>query len=579
MATETQTAGAAERPWLNMYPAGIDWRAPLEVAPLWENLDRAVARYPDHRLIDFLDRKFTYRQIGDLANRAARGFQDIGVGKGVHVGLFLPNCPQFTICYYGILKAGGTVVNYSPLYSEPELEYQIEDSQTDIMVTLNVEALYPKMHNLLSKTRLKKLVIGTLPEVLPFPKNLLYPLVKRKEISKVPHDDRHVRFAALTANGGDFAPVSVDPHADIAVLQYTGGTTGVSKGAMLTHANLMANIEQTFLWNTATEEGCDRYMAVLPFFHVFAMTAVMNLAIRSGAELIVHPRFVLDDVMRDIGRKKPTVFQGVPTMYNAMSNHPRIGTFDLTSIKACVSGGAPLPAEVKGQFESLAGGTVMEGYGLTESSPSATCNPLDGVNKTGSIGLPLPNTEIVIVDREDPHRVLGIGENGEICIAGPQVMKGYWNRPEATADTIIDGRLRTGDVGYMDEDGYTFIIDRMKDLILCGGFNVYPRHVEEAIYQHPSVAEVTVIGVPDDYRGESPKAFVALKEGAEPVDEAGLLAFLGDRLGKHQIPREIEFRDTLPKTMIGKLSKKELVEEERARYEAGKAADGDGAAS
>ena len=571
MATETDSA-APGKPWLKAYPEGVDWQAPLEIAPLWENLDGAVARFPDLNLLDFLDRKFTYSQIGDLVNRAAKGFQDIGVGKGVNVGLFLPNCPQFVVCYYGILKAGGTVVNYSPLYSEPELEYQIEDSHTDVMVTLNVEALYPKMASLLPKTRLRKLVIGTIAEVLPFPKSLLYPLVKRKEISKVPSDDRHVSFKDLTANGGDYAPVEVDPREDVAVLQYTGGTTGVSKGAMLTHANLMANVQQAYLWNTSMEEGKDVFMAVLPFFHVFAMTSVMNLSIRSGAEMIVHPRFVLDDVMRDIDKKKPTGFQGVPTMYNAMSNHPKIADFDLRSIKACISGGAPLPVEVKTQFEGLAGCTVMEGYGLTESAPSAACNPLEGVNKAGSIGMPLPHTEIVITDREDPLKILGIGEDGEICIKGPQVMRGYWNRPEATADTIVEGRLRTGDVGYMDEDGYTFIIDRMKDLILCGGFNVYPRHVEEAVYQHPSVEEVTVIGIPDDYRGESPKAFVKLKEGAEPVDEAGMIEFLKERLGKHEIPKEVEFRAELPKTLIGKLSKKELVQEEREKYEAQKAA-------
>lgn len=570
MATAAGTE-AAEKPWLAMYPKGVDWDAKIDIAPLWMNLDNAVSQFPDINLIDFLDRKFTYREIGDLVNRAAKGFQDMGVGKGVKVGLFLPNCPQYVICYYGVLKAGGTVVNYSPLYSEPELQHQIEDSHTDIMVTLNVEALYPKMRSLLPKTRLQKLVIGTIAEVLAFPKSLLYPLVKRKEISKVPKDDQHIWFKDLTSNNGDYAPVEVDPQEDVAVLQYTGGTTGISKGAMLTHANLMANTHQAYLWNTDLDEGNERMMAVLPFFHVFAMTSVMNLSIRTGAEMIVHPRFELEDVMKDIDKKKPTGFQGVPTMYNAMANHPKIAEFDLSSIKACISGGAPLPVEVKAQFEGLAKCTVMEGYGLTESSPSATCNPLEGLNKAGSIGLPLPNTEIIIVDREDPHKILGIKEDGEICIKGPQVMKGYWNRPEATADTIIDGRLRTGDVGYMDEDGYTFIIDRMKDLILCGGFNVYPRVVEEAIYQHPSVEEVTVIGIPDDYRGESPKAFVKLKDGAEAVDQAGMIAFLKDKLGKHEMPREVEFREELPKTLIGKLSKKELVEEERAKHEAKKA--------
>ncbi len=568
MAT-TEDAERASMPWLSMYPEAVDWNAEITDGALWENLDAAVARYPNQNLIDFLDRKYTFAQVGELVSRAARGFQDIGVGKGIKVGLFLPNCPQFVICYYAILKAGGTVVNYSPLYSEPELEYQVSDSHTDIMVTLNVEALYPKMLSLLPKTRLKKLVIGTIAEVLPFPKNLLYPLVKRKEISRIPRDDRHIRFKDIIANSGDYSPVDVDPQEDVAVLQYTGGTTGVSKGAMLTHANLLANAQQACLWNTDMDDGKERMMAVLPFFHVFAMTSVMNLSIAIGAEMIVHPRFDLEDAMRDISRKKPTAFQGVPTMYNAMANHPKISEFDLSSIKTCISGGAPLPVEVKAQFEGLAGCTVMEGYGLTESSPIATCNPLQGLNKAGSIGLPLPRTEIIIVDREDPRKILGVGEDGEICVKGPQVMKGYWNSPEATAETIVDGRLRTGDVGYMDEGGYIFIIDRMKDLILCSGFNVYPRRVEEACYEHPAVEEVTVIGIPDDHRGEAPKAFIRLKEGAEPIDETGMIAFLRDRLGKHEIPREVEFRAELPKTLIGKLSKKELVEEERAKHEAG----------
>ncbi|MCY4239978.1 MAG: long-chain fatty acid--CoA ligase [Rhodospirillaceae bacterium] len=570
MAT-TEDAERANMPWLLMYPEAVDWNAEITDGALWENLDAAVARYPNQNLIDFLDRKYTFAQVGELVSRAAKGFQDIGVGRGIKVGLFLPNCPQFVICYYAILKAGGTVVNYSPLYSEPELEYQVSDSHTDIMVTLNVEALYPKMRSLLPKTRLKKLVIGTIAEVLPFPKNLLYPLVKRKEISRIPRDDRHIWFKDIIANSGDYSPVDVDPQEDVAVLQYTGGTTGVSKGAMLTHANLLANVQQACLWNTDMDEGKERMMAVLPFFHVFAMTSVMNLSIARGAEMIVHPRFDLEDAMRDISRKKPTAFQGVPTMYNAMANHPKISEFDLSSIKTCISGGAPLPVEVKAQFEGLAGCTVMEGYGLTESSPIATCNPLQGLNKAGSIGLPLPRTEIIIVDRQNPHKVLGVGEDGEICVKGPQVMKGYWNSPEATAETIVDGRLRTGDVGYMDEGGYTFIIDRMKDLILCSGFNVYPRRVEEACYEHPAVEEVTVIGIPDDHRGEAPKAFIKLKEGAEPIDGTGMIAFLRDRLGKHEIPREVEFRAELPKTLIGKLSKKELVEEESVKHEASRA--------
>ena len=311
-------------------------------------------------------------------------------------------------------------------------------------------------------------------------------------------------------------------------------------------------------------------MGVLPFFHVFAMTVVMNMSVNIGAMIIMHPRFVLEDVLKDIPTKKPTFMPGVPTMYTAITNHPEINNIDLSSIRACMSGGAPLPIELKQRFEQLTGASLVEGYGLTESSPVATANPIGGVTKAGSIGLPMPATDIIITDREDPHKIMPLGESGEICIVGPQVMAGYWGRPEATEETMIDGRLHTGDVGYMDDDGYTFIIDRIKDLVLVGGFNVYPRHVEEAIYQHPGVGEVTVIGIPDDYTGQAVKAFVALKEG-HALTEEELKAFLEDRVGKHERPKEIEFRDELPKTMIGKLSKKELVAEEQERYEKSKA--------
>ena len=318
------------------------------------------------------------------------------------------------------------------------------------------------------------------------------------------------------------------------------------------------------------EEGKERVMAVLPFFHVFAMTVVMNLSISAGAEIIMHPRFEIEPVLKDITGKKPTLFHGVPTMYTAINNYPKLNEYDLSSIKYCLSGGAPLPVEVKQNFEKLSGCKLVEGYGLTESSPIATANPIVGVSKEASIGLPVPGTSIVITDREDPHRVVSQGEDGEICIKGPQVMMGYWGREEATAETIIDGLLHTGDVGHMDDEGYTFIIDRMKDLVLVGGFNVFPRHVEEAIYQHPAIEEVTAIGVSDDYLGQTVKAFIKLKDG-QSLNDDELKAFLKDKLAKHAIPRHIEFRDELPKTMIGKLSKKELVAEEKEAYEAAKA--------
>ena len=561
--------------WDSKYPSNINWDAELPARPLYDLIDDAVARFGGKAFLDFLDRKFTYAEVGKMIEHAACGFQKLGVGPGVKVGLFLPNCPQFIVCYYGVLKAGGTVVNFSPLYSERELLHQIEDSQTEIMVTLNLKVLYPKMKAMLGQSNLKKLVVGTIAEVLPFLKSKLYPIAKSKDIAKVPNDSQHISFKELLHNDGTFDAPAIDPMMDIAVLQYTGGTTGVSKGAMLTHANLYVNTVQARLWFRDLEDGKERMMGVLPFFHVFAMTSVMNVAIVLGAEIIIHPRFELVPVLKDISEKKPTMMPGVPTMYQAINTYPKLADYDLNSIKACISGGAPLPLKVKQRFEELTGCKLVEGYGLTETSPVATCNPLEGENKENSVGIPVPGTTIEITDREDPHKVLAQGEVGEICISGPQVMKGYWQRDDATAETIIDGRLHTGDVGYMDEDGYSFIIDRIKDLILVGGFNVYPRNVEEGIYQHPAVGEVTVIGITDDYSGQAVKAFIKLKPEAS-LDAAALTEFLKDRLGAHERPKHIEFRDELPKTLIGKLSKKELVAEEQEKYEA---AQGEGAAA
>lgn len=557
--------------WAKSYPSTVKWDAELPAKPLYGIFDDSCTRFGERPCLDFLDRKYSYREVGAMIERAAAGFQALGVKKGVKVGLFLPNCPQHVFSYYGILKAGGTVVNFSPLYSEPELLHQIEDSQTDMMVTLNLTVLYPKMLAMLEKSRLKKLVVGTMPEVLSFPKNLLFPLARAKDVAKTVDDSRHISFKELLNNDGTFEPPEIDPTTDIAVLQYTGGTTGVAKGAMLTHANLYANAVQAAMWFTMVEPGQERMLSVLPFFHVFAMTVCMNMSFHIGAEVIMLPRFELVPVLKVITKKKPTMLPGVPTMYTAINNFPQLSKYDLTSIKGCISGAAPMPLEVRQRFEALTGCKLVEGYGLTESSPVACCNPLDGENKENSVGMPVPGTTVTITDREDPHKVLPQGEIGEICIEGPQVMTGYWNRPDATADTIIDGRLHTGDVGYMDEDGYTFIIDRMKDLILVGGFNVYPRNVEEGIYRHPAVEEVTVIGVPDEYQGQSVKAFVKLKAD-QSLNADELTAFLREQLGKHEIPRHIEFRSELPKTMVGKLSKKELVQEELAKLEKNEAA-------
>ena len=552
----------AEHPWLAAYPKNIDWHAEIPVKPLPTMLAESVARYPNNLCLDFLGRTYTYAEIAGMVGRAAAGLQKLGVTKGSKVGLFLPNCPQFVVSFFAALKAGATVISYSPLYAEDEIRNQIEDSGTEIMITLDLKVLYPKIAKMVGTTTLRKLVVGTMQEVLPFPKNLLFPLVKRGDIAKT-SGDNETSFADLLANDGAPSTVDIDP-ADLAVLQYTGGTTGVPKGAMLSHANLYANAHQAVMWLEGVDLGKERMMGVLPFFHIFALSVVMNLALMIGGAIIMHPRFELEAVLKDIAKKRPTLLPGVPTMYAAINNSPLTQGVDMTSIKYCVSGGAPLPVEVKLRFEDITGCTVIEGYGLTESSPIAAANPLFSENKAGSVGQPVPGTTITIVDRDDRSKILPHGDKGEVCIEGPQVMSGYWNQPGETENSLVDGRLHTGDIGYMDEQGYTFLIDRIKDLILIGGFNVFPRVVEEAIYQHPSVAEVTVVGLPDDLKGQRIKAFVKLADDAALAAEE-LREFLEPKLGKHEMPKDIEFRDELPKTLVGKLSKKELVAEEAAK--------------
>ncbi|MGE0669226.1 MAG: long-chain fatty acid--CoA ligase [Sphingomonadales bacterium] len=555
-----------ERPWLAHYPPNVDWHQTFEARPIHAALDSAAALWPDNVHLDFFGREFTYRQTLDMVARAARGLQKLGVGKGVKVGLFLPNCPQQVISYFAVLKAGGTVVNYSPLYSEHELLGQIEDSHTDIMVTLDLSLLYPKARDMIDKSRLRTLVVSRLSDTMPLIKGTAFRLLKRDAIAARHWDERQVTWRDLLDNDGAAEPVAIDPLEDVAVLQYTGGTTGVPKGAMLTHANVYINGCQNKAWFPDFIPGEETTIGALPFFHAFAMTTILVMGTMAGCRIVLHPKFELDAVIDDVIAKKPSSLPGVPTMFTALANHPKVNRDSFASVRWAMSGGAPLPNEVRHHFESVTGVKILEGYGLTECSPTATCGPEVGVNKEGSIGLPLPATDIVIVDRDDPHRVLPVGETGEICIAGPQVMKGYWNNPDATSAAIVDGRLRSGDVGYMDADGYTFIIDRMKDLILVGGFNVFPRFVEEAIHKHPAVKEVTVIGVPDEYLGEAPKAFVVLKDG-DTLDAAKLTEFLRGEIGKHEMPREIEFRDELPKTAVGKLSKKELVAEEAEKRE------------
>ena len=553
------------QPWRDHYPDGIDWSTSLVQRSLNEYIDDAEIRFSDRPAIDFLGRKTTYAQLATHVRQAAKGFQKMGVTKGSRVGLCLPNTPYSVICYFGALRAGATVVNYNPLYVERELAFQITDSETEIMVTMDLKLLYPKVAAMFSQTEsLKQIVVCRMAPILPPLKGLLFGIVKRKEIATIADDKTIVRFEDLINNDGQPDEVEIDIEQDIAVLQYTGGTTGRSKGAMLTQANLSANISQALSWFPGLRHGEEKILGVLPLFHVFAMTAVMNFAVASGTEMILLPRFELDQTLKTLSAKKATLFPAVPTIYTAINQAADLNKYDLSAIRYCMSGGAPLPLEVKRQFEQITGCKLVEGYGLSESSPIATCNALSGINKENSIGLPVPKTDITIHSLEAPYDLMPVGERGQVRIKGPQIMKGYLNQPEETADTLRNGWLRTGDVGYMDEEGHFFLVDRLKDLILCSGYNVYPRMVEEAIYLHPEVLEVTVIGIKDEYRGESPKAFVKLKP-TESLTETDLKAFLEDKLSKIEMPSQIEFRDELPKTIIGKLSKKELVAEEQDR--------------
>jgi len=552
------TPGRENRPWLKRYPPDVAWDQTFTPTLVSTLLDDAVAAFGSRPCTYFLGKSLSYAEIGALSDRVAKGLRALGVGEGVKVGLLLPNSPTFVIFYFGILKAGGTVVNFNPLYSLDEIESQIRDSDTKIMVTLDLALLFNKVEALLARGALEKAVVADFASLLPTLKALGLKLTHRVRLARVgasPMKRNIVRARTLLHNDGRYTRPVITPDA-IAVLQYTGGTTGTPKGAMLTHANISINVAQVKLWRDQPAKKTDRVLGILPLFHVFAMTTVMNFGIASGMEIILLPKFELIETLKLIGKLKPTVMPGVPTLFNAMLRHPRIKRFDLSSLEFCISGGAALPVELKRGFEKLASCHLIEGYGLSETSPVATCNPPD-LAKEGSIGLPLPATEISIRSLDNPAEEMECGQPGEICIAGPQVMTGYWKKPEETEAAFVGRFFRTGDVGYMDEEGYVFIVDRIKDMINAAGFKVYPRRIEDALYGHSAVAEVCVVGVPDDYRGEAPKAFVRLKEGQEAT-AIELIAFLRPKLSKLELPVAIEFREELPKTMIGKLSKKEL---------------------
>jgi long-chain acyl-CoA synthetase len=552
------------QPWVKSYPPNVRADAPLDLAPVQSVLDKAAERFGPKPALEFMGKRISYAELEALANRAAAGFQKLGVGPGVHVGLFLPNTPHYVIAFFGVLKAGGTVVNYSPLDALSTLQFKINDSETDILVSLDLAAIYPQAGKLLGSTRLRTLITGEFAEMTAAPGPVKAQMTAAGMLAEVKNDDRHLAFRDLIDNDGRYnAHPLGDLSDELAVIQYTGGTTGSPKGAMLTHANLTAACSLYTEVMTRSEEGLrvgeERTLCILPLFHIYSLTVVMLLGFRLGAELVLHPRFDPAAAVKDIVEKKITVYLGVPTMHVAILSVPGIEKMDFSSLRLCGSGGAPLPVAVQERFEQVVGHRLTEGWGMTETSPIGTFTPREGPRKPGSCGIPYPGTEMKFIDVADPEREVKPGERGEICVKGPNVMKGYWKQPKATAESMTkDGYFRTGDVGYIDEDGFVYIVDRTKDMLLCGGFNVYPRNIEEAIYQHPSVEEVSVIGVPDAYRGETPKAFVKVKAGASPPTFEEMKAFLKDRLGKHEMIGALEIRDELPKTPVGKISKKDL---------------------
>ncbi len=552
---------ADAKPWLKNYPEAIQWDYLPEPKPAHEMLSQTAAKFPEHRAINFLGTYVTYAELDRQVGTLATSLMEMGIGKGSHVGILMPNCPQFIVSYYAILKTGATVVNYSPLYSADEIGFQIQDSNTTSIITLNLTLLLPKVMPYLGK-ELEHIIIDTLPAALPPLKALAFSIFKGKEQTRIPDKPGIYRFSSLTENrgsAGNFPEVST---ADTAVIQYTGGTTGTPKGAMLSHANIYLNAEQCSLWCNIDPPGQGITLCALPFFHVFAMTTCMNYGILRGSTLVLVPKFNLKQVLHLIKKTRPTIMPGVPTMFNAIARHIPKNSHLFNSLKACISGGAPLPEAVKQQFESKTHCTLIEGYGLTEASPVIAANPISGKNLAGSIGLPFPQTDIFIEDLENPEKEVEQGERGNLCVSGPQIMQGYYNNAEENKQIFfdVDGKrfMRTGDVAILEDSGYIRIVDRLKELIISGGFNIYPRTIEEALYQIEDITDAAVIGIDDDYLGQVPKAFIVLNESSQLKKEE-IFSMLSTKLGKHEQPRHLEIRNSLPKTMIGKIDKKQLL--------------------
>jgi long-chain acyl-CoA synthetase len=557
------------RPWHNHYPLEVPPTLDYPSVPLSALLKEAAEKFPERTAVTFFGKTTKYRELLDRSYRFADALKRLGVGKGERVALLLPNMPQYIVSYYGALLASCIVVQLNPLHVERELLRHLTDSGAETIVCLDL--LLPRIRSIRDKTGLKRIIVTSIGDELPALKKALYPLVQKRKGQPLPKYDAEAEqlfvFHRLlrSATPTPFTP-ETGPESDVAVLQYTGGTTGTPKGVMLTHANLMANVRQCRSWLYKVESGQETVLAAVPLFHVYGMTVCMNLGLSIGANIVLVPRFDIDMLLKTIHRDKPTIFPGAPTMYIAINHHPLSAVkYRVSSIRCCISGSAPLPLEVQQQFEKLTGGRLVEGYGLSECSPVTHANPIWGERKTGSIGLPWPDTDCKVVDPDNGEE-MGCNQIGELLIRGPQVMKGYWNKPEETRKAIVDGWLYTGDMAYMDDDGYFHIVDRKKDMIIAGGYNIFPREVEEVLFEHSDVQEAAVIGVPDTYRGETVKAFIVRKSGAS-VTESELDIHCRSKLASYKVPRIYEFKESLPKTMVGKVSRRELREEENGKEE------------
>ena len=554
-----------DKPWMTSYEKGVPATMEYENICLPAILQRTADQFPDNMALLFQGYQITFRQLNDMVNRFAACLHGFGIKKGDSVAILLPNVIPCVVAYYAILKVGGITVMNNPLYSDRELKHQFNDSGSKVLITIDL--LGNRMIDLRPETGIKQIVYTSIGDYLPFPKNLLFPLVAKKKnlaADVKPAEDVYKWKDVLTKSTAH--PPDV-PHSfnDVAMYQYTGGTTGVSKGVMLTHGNLSKQVQQAEAWFPKFNKGEEIMLGALPFFHVFGLSVAMNFGIYMGWGHILIPKPQPDALLESISKFKPTFAPLVPTMYIGMLNHPKIDKTDMTSIKGCFSGSAPLPLEVIRDFESKTGAVIVEGFGMTESSPVTHINPFaGGKRKVGSVGVPVTDTEARIVDIVDGNTNVPVGETGELLVKGPQVMKGYWNKPEETAQTLTDGWLHTGDIAKMDDDGYFYIVDRKKDMILSGGYNVYPRDIEEVLYENPKVQEAAAIGVPHPTRGEAIKIFLVMKEG-ETADQEEIIEYCAGKLAKFKLPTEVEFRDELPKTNVGKILKKDLRQEEMVR--------------